>query len=127
MADVPEGKGAGETGAITVMVIEPDILARMVLADYLRNCGYKVIEGAVADDVFAVLNAGGAIDTIFSEVELPGDLDGFGLASRIRESHPQIDVVLSRGTANAAEKAGALCEDGPLEKPYHPQEVVRQI
>jgi DNA-binding response OmpR family regulator len=127
MSEGAEGKGAGEPGANTVMVIEPDILARMVIADYLRNCGYKVIEGVVAEDVFAVLNAGGAIDMIFSEVKLPGELDGFGLASKIRESHSHIDVLLSRGTANAAEKAGDLCEDGPLEKPYHPQEVLRRI
>jgi hypothetical protein len=40
---------------------------------------------------------------------------------------PSIDVILTSGVAKAAEKAGDLCDEGPLEKPYHPQEVVRRI
>jgi hypothetical protein len=36
-------------------------------------------------------------------------------------------VILTSGVARAADKAGDLCDDGPLEKPYHPQEVVRRI
>jgi DNA-binding response OmpR family regulator len=54
-------------------------------------------------------------------------MDGFGLAQWVRENHPRIDVILTSGMARAAEKAGDLCDDGPLEKPYHPQEVVRRI
>jgi DNA-binding response OmpR family regulator len=54
-------------------------------------------------------------------------MDGFGLAQWVRENHPGIDVILTSGMARAAEKAGDLCDDGPLEKPYHPQEVVRRI
>ena len=54
-------------------------------------------------------------------------MDGFGLAQWVREKHPNIDVSLTSGIDRAAEKAGDLCDEGPLEKPYHPQEVVRQI
>jgi CheY-like chemotaxis protein len=110
-----------------IFVVEPDILARMVIADYLRDCGYKVVEGVNADDVLAVLEAGKKIDVILAEVRLAGSLDGFGLARQIREDHPDIDVILTSGVARAADKAGDLCDDGPLEKPYHPQEIVRRI
>jgi CheY-like chemotaxis protein len=113
--------------ASVIIVVEPDILARMVIADYLRDCGYKVVEGVDADDVLAVLEAGRKIDVIMAEVRLAGSLDGFGLARQIREDHPEIDVILTSGVARAADKAGDLCDDGPLEKPYHPQEVVRRI
>lgn len=109
------------------MVVEPDVLARSVIAEYLRECGYRVLEGANADDVLAVLKAGESLDIIFSEVRLSGELDGFGLAKFIRETHPEIDVLLTSGVAKAAEKAGDLCDEGPLEKPYHPHEVVRRI
>ena len=54
-------------------------------------------------------------------------MDGFGLARWVRQNRPGIDVILTSGIAKAAEKAGDLCDDGPLEKPYHPQEVVRRI
>lgn len=109
------------------MVVEPDVLARMVIADYLRRCGYKVIEGVAAEDVFAVLRAGGTIDVVLTEMKLPGEMDGFSLARQLRQTHPGIDVLLTVGIVNAADKAGDLCEDGPLEKPFHPQEVVRRI
>ncbi len=100
---------------------------RMVIANYLRECGYKVVEGVRADEVLTVLQAGTTIDVILAEVRLAGSLDGFGLARLIRQDHPEIDVILTSGVARAADKAGDLCEDGPLEKPYHPQEVVRRI
>jgi len=110
-----------------IFVVEPDILARMVIADYLRDCGYKVVEGVNADDVLAVLEAGRKIDVILAEVRLAGSVDGFGLARQIREDHPEIDVILTSGVTRAADKAGDLCDDGPLEKPYHPQEIVRRV
>jgi CheY-like chemotaxis protein len=123
----PVEPGCGDATSATIFVVEPDILVRMVIADYLRDCGYKVVEGVSADEVLAVLDAGRKIDVILAEVRLAGSLDGFGLARQIREDHPEIDVILTSGVTRAAEKAGDLCDDGPLEKPYHPQEVVRRI
>ena len=112
---------------ITVLVVEPDILVRMVIADYLRDCGYKVLEAVAVDDALAVLASGQQIDVIFTEVQLSSSMSGFGLAHWVRANHPSIDVILTSGVNGAAEKAGDLCDDGPLEKPYHPQEFVRRI
>jgi CheY-like chemotaxis protein len=123
----PVEPSSGDTASATVLVVEPDILVRMVIADYVRDCGYKVVEGVNADEALAVLGAGTKIDVILTEVQLSGSLDGFGLARQIREDHPEIDVILTSGVARAADKAGDLCDDGPLEKPYHPQDVVRRI
>jgi DNA-binding response OmpR family regulator len=111
----------------TILVIEPDILVRMTIADYLRSCGYRVFEGVTADDVVTVLGTEHKIDIVLVEVLLSGSMDGFALAQWVREKHPRVDVVLTSGIAKAAERAADLCEEGPLEKPYHPQEVVRRI
>jgi CheY-like chemotaxis protein len=123
----PVEPSSGDTASATVLVVEPDILVRMVIIDYVRDCGYKVVEGVNADEALAVLGAGTKIDVILTEVQLSGSRDGFGLARQIREDHPEIDVILTSGVARAADKAGDLCDDGPLEKPYHPQELVRRI
>jgi CheY-like chemotaxis protein len=112
---------------ITILVIEPDIIVRMAVADYLRDCGYHVIEGVAEDDAWAVLKTGQKIDVIFCEVRLNGRTDGFGLARRVRERHPGVDVILASGIPGAVAKAEDLCEDGPLEKPYHPEEIIRRI
>ena len=66
----------GESTPSTILVVEPDILVRMVIADYLRNCGYKVFEGVTADDVVTVLGSQQKIDVIFAEVQLSGSMDG---------------------------------------------------
>jgi len=119
-------RGTGN-GPITIILVEPDVLARMPLAAYLRECGYRVIEAVSAEDVFLVLGGGEKIEVLLTEVHLPGEIDGFSLAKRVRESYPGIDVALTSSANGAAERAGELCDDGPLEKPYHPREVVRRI
>jgi CheY-like chemotaxis protein len=86
-----------DTASVTILVVEPDILVRMVIADYLRDCGYKVVEGVNADEALAVLEAGKKIYVILAEVRLAGSVDGFGLARQIRENHPEIDVILTSG------------------------------
>jgi CheY-like chemotaxis protein len=111
----------------TILVVEPDILVRMVIASYLRDCGYKVLEGVSAADALAVLGSGQQIDAVLSEVRLRGKVNGFGLARMARERYPDTDVILTSGITRAADKARNLCEEGPLEKPYEPQEVVRRI
>ena len=118
---------SGEIKPSTILVVEPDILVRMAIADYLRDCGYKVFEGVTANDVVTVLGSRQRIDVVFAEVQLSGGMDGFALAQWVREEHPDIDVILTSGIARAAKKAGDLCDEGPLEKPYHPQEVVRRV
>ena len=120
-------QGADSAPPSTILVAEPDILVRMVIASYLRDCGYTVFEGVSAADVIAVLGSGKKIDVVLAEVQLCGEMDGFGLARCVREQYPDVDVILTTGARRAADKASDLCEDGPLEKPYHPQEIARRI
>jgi DNA-binding response OmpR family regulator len=115
------------SGSSTVFVAEPDILIRVAVAAYLRECGYVVLEGIAAADVFTVLRAGRKIDIVLSDVKLSGRVDGFVLARRLREEFPAIDVLLTSGVARTAKAAGEICAEGPVGKPYHPQEVARRI
>lgn len=110
-----------------VMVIEPEVLVRMAIADFLRECGYKVVEGVIAEDVETVLHSNVPLDVVFAEVKLPGALDGFALARTLRQTHPHIDVILTSGIAAAAEKSKELCEDGPMKKPYRAEDVAARI
>jgi DNA-binding response OmpR family regulator len=60
-------------------------------------------------------------------MQLRSSEDGFALAREIRARHPDIIVIRTATTANLADKAADLCDDGPLVKPYHPQELLRRI
>lgn len=94
----------------------------MAIAQYLRDCGYKVVEAVDADEAMAVLSHLEArTDVVLSDIELPGAVDGFGLSKWIREHRPEIQVVLTGTVLRAVSAAHDLCEEGPLAKPYEPQ------
>jgi CheY-like chemotaxis protein len=112
----------------TVLVVEDEVLVRMVISDYLRECGYRVIEAGSAAEAITVLESPEVIDIVFSDIQMPGEMDGFGLANWVRQHQPWLKMLLTSGNARAANTAGELCEDGPLEqKPYHPQSILARI
>jgi DNA-binding response OmpR family regulator len=109
------------------MVVESEVLVRMVVAEYLRDCGYNVIEAIAAKDVWSVLDSGHRLDVVMADVKVSGDLEGFSLASRIRQTHPDIDVILTSGIAGAVHESYELCQDGPIKKPYDPKDIEVRI
>jgi CheY-like chemotaxis protein len=112
----------------TVLVVEDEVLVRSTIAEYLRSCGYRVIEAVNADEALIVIrNLEIKVDIVFSDVEMPGTMDGFALASWIRKNRPELDVILAGSVTRAADSAEKLCDDGPLPKPYQAETVVRQI
>lgn len=119
-----------EPGATTeprIMIVEPDILVRVPLAEYLRECGYQVVEVVSAEEARAVLTELSLpIDIVLADVDRAGE--GFALAAWIRAHHRGVEVVLTGSLAMATEKAGALCEEGPtLTKPYDHQLLLNEI
>src|SRR6201993_2182601 len=106
-----------------VMVLESDVLVRTEIAEFLRECGYKVIEGTMANDLWAILDAKVKLDVVFSEVNLPGETDGFTVARRIRQTYSEIDTILTSSIEGAADKIKDLCGEGPLKKPYRSEDV----
>ena len=123
-------KRSGDIGSKvvkSVMVVEPDVLIRMTVADYLRECGYRVVEAITGEEALSILGAGIKVDTILSTVKLQGAIDGFALAQRVREGFDGTEVILTTGIAMTAKKAGELCEQGPRKRPYHPDLIVDRL
>ena len=112
----------------TVLIVEDEVLIRMATADYLRGCGYRVIEAGSGDEAVAVLKTGIRVDVVFTDVSMPGTLNGFGLAQWVRRERPGMRVILTSGVARTAKEAQDLCAHGPLMgKPYDHGEVDRRI
>jgi CheY-like chemotaxis protein len=113
----------------TVLVVEDEVLIRLVIADYLRECGYKIYEAVSADEAVQILQTPEvSVDIVFSDVEMPGGMDGFGLARWVRTNKPGVKVILTSGAERSADIVGTLCEAGPLlKKPYPSQDVVDRI
>jgi DNA-binding response OmpR family regulator len=113
----------------SILVVEDEVLIRLAIAEYLRECGYKVHEATHAAEAVAVLESPEVlVDVVFSDVVMPGEMDGFGLARWVRANRPGVEVILTSTVDRSAEVAGMLCEAGPLmKKPYEPQSVVERI
>jgi len=114
---------------LTVLVVDGEVLVRLVIAEYLRTCGYRVHEAVSAAEALAILQSPEAsVDIVFSEAKITGDMDGFALARWVRANKPGVEVLLTSTIDRSAEVAGMLCETGPLlEKPYAQQSVVDRI
>lgn len=116
-------------GAETLLVVEPDVLVRHSICDYLRECGFTVIEAVNGGEALAVLTDDRqTIDLILCEAGTSGAGDGFNLARWLRTNRPGLPIILVGSPAKAAETAGDLCEAGPtLAKPYDPQILLDRI
>lgn len=117
------------TALDTVLLVEDEVLIRLSLAEYLRHCGYRVVEAANADEGLTILQkADVQVDVVLSDIEMPGSMDGFGLAQWVRANRPSVEVVLVATPQRAADAAAGLCEFGPrMMKPYEPQIVLDRI
>jgi CheY-like chemotaxis protein len=119
---------ADTTTRETILVVEDEVIVRMIISDYLRGCGYRVVEAVDAKEALVVLqDAEVKVDIVFSDIEMPGSMDGFALSQWIRTHRPGVDVILAGSVPRAAKAAADLCDDGPLPKPYQPQLVADRI
>ena len=113
----------------TVLVVEGDVLARTVLAHYLRDCGYRVLEAAHAQEATTILQDGAfRVDVVLSSIDLSNPGDGFRLSQWVKAHCPDISILLAGTLERAASAAGDLCEEGPmLAKPYEPKTILDRI
>lgn len=109
-----------------VLVVEDEPFVRMMGADLLDQAGYDVLLASNADEALRVLAARPDVRVVFTDIEMPGSLDGLALAWRIHDCWPRIGVVVTSG--RCAIGAGAMPdEDLFVAKPYAAPTLVRQI
>lgn len=112
-----------------ILLAERDILVRMPISAYLRECGFRVLEAVDSEEALALFQqADIKIDVLFTDVALTGSLDGFGLAQWVRQNRADVQIVMAGTPKRAASEAGKLCEDGPaVAKPYDHQFIEKHI
>lgn len=107
----------------TVLVVEDEVFARTALAEYLRHCGYRVIEAPCEEDARTVLSQNSIPITVLFNA-----IPGFELVQWTRANHPEVLIVSAGNLEKAARAAGELCAHGPhLKKPYEPEQVIEWI
>jgi len=86
----------------TVLLIEDEAPVRTMAAEALRELGWRVIEAADGPQAIRLLEAGGVLDMLITDIGLPGGLNGRQVADAVRERHPGLPVLLITGYAGTA-------------------------
>lgn len=111
-----------------VLVVEDEVLVRMAVAQQLRECGYIVAEAANADEAVTVLqHSTNRIHIVMTDIEMPGSMDGFALATWIRQHHPGVKVMLTGSESRAVRTAMELCASGPRPGSYESHNLLEYI
>src|SRR5690242_11851442 len=93
----------------TILIVEDETLIRMAAAELLRDLGYIVVEAASGEEAQAVLEAGVQVDLIFSDVNMPGVVDGLTLAKWASAQPKSPIVILTSGVPDMLNQARAQC------------------
>lgn len=114
----------GPLNGAVVLLVEDEVLVRMAVADWLRDTGFEVVEAACGAEGLAVLTSGMPIDLLVTDITMPGEPDGIGLARMFRSERPGVPVVFaSARLPQDAEGLADLC----VAKPYAPSELVAAV
>ena len=125
MADLEREAGSGyENEAVTVLVVEDDVMMRTKLAEELQDAGYLVVEASDGTEAVEILTLTPDVKIVISDVRMPGPIDGVELCRRVRSRYPGIKVVLSSGEPDAAD---SIAHDGFFVKPYRVAWIIRHI
>lgn len=116
-----------EAKSLVVVIAEDEPLIRMMAVDVLTDEGFEVIEATHADEALAILEAQAAnIHMLFTDVHMPGSIDGLELAHHARTHWPWIALLVASGRAKPqADEMPARSRF--LSKPYHPSHVVAHV
>ena len=81
-----------------VLVVEDELFVRLMAVDMLESAGYIVREAGTADEALSLLESGERpVDVMFTDVKMPGSMDGLKLASRVRDLWPDISIIVTSG------------------------------
>ena len=112
--------------ASLVLVVDDDALVRMNAVFQLEEAGFDTLQAGTADEAIGLLETRSDIKVVFTDINMPGSMDGLALAHAIRHRWPPVELVVTSGYARVRD------EDMPerglfLGKPYQRAELVRMV
>jgi two-component system, response regulator PdtaR len=109
-----------------VLIVEDDFLLRMDAVDIVKAAGFEPVEVGDADEAIAILESDLTIHVVFTDVQMPGTMDGLKLARFVRDRWPPIKIVATSGRVRLSEDD--LPEGGRfLPKPYRPEQIIATL
>jgi two-component system, response regulator PdtaR len=109
-----------------ILIVEDEFLLRMDSAEVIEKAGFEVIQAANADEAIAILTERPNIHVVFTDIQMPGSMDGLKLARFVRDRWPPIKILATSGLVRVKDDelpAGSVF----LPKPYRGAEVVATL
>jgi CheY-like chemotaxis protein len=86
-------------GKAVVLVVEDSVIIRMGAVDLVQSAGYEALEASNADEAIRILESRADIDLVFTDVQMPGTMDGIKLSYYIRNRWPPVKLIVASGKA----------------------------
>ncbi|MDM9649272.1 response regulator [Rhizobium sp. S163] len=111
---------------ITVLVVEDEALVRMDIALLLEDEGFHVLEASNADDAISLLDAHPEVRLMFTDIDMPGSMDGLKLAAAVRDRWPPVKIIVTSGHRHMSDDTLPIVGRF-FSKPYDPSRVIHAI
>ena len=105
-----------------VLIVEDEFLIRMQAVDMVSAAGFDVVEAASADEAILILERRFDISVVFTDINMPGSMDGLKLAAAVRDRWPPIKIVATSGLRTGKDELPPGSRF--LTKPYNPSQIV---
>ncbi len=117
------------TGTETILLVDDDEIVRTTVASMLESLGYEVIEAASGIEAISVLEQNAAISLLFTDIVMPGQINGRKLAERAADINPAIKVLFTSGYTENAIVHNSRLDPGVefLSKPYDRERLARKV
>lgn len=110
----------------TILIVEDELFVRMIGADALEQAGYRVLEAGTADEALRMLEQASDVKVLFTDIRMPGSMDGLALAAAVHRRWPGIRILVTSGDTRPSNDA--LPDDGRfLAKPYRFEALSREL
>lgn len=118
-------RGGGET----ILIVEDNPRVRKLSIERIRDLGFETLQADSGDRAFQMLKDGAKVDLVFSDLVMPGDLNGYDLAAKIATEFPSLKVLLTSGYASDV-VTGSMASGPPrdiLHKPYRQLDLAQRL
>ena len=117
------GRGSWSDQEPAILVVEDEPLLRELISETLELEGAKVRSVASGPEALAILRSGEPIGLLFTDIDLPGGMDGYALGREARAIRPELKVIYTSGGRPNLDRGGAVPGSAFIPKPYRPFQV----